>query len=121
MGFERRKQRRVQGRRKVGIVLHDGTVYYAWTHDFSTGGLQLRSGASADVGQRFVLFLHIFDPRRHGYVQVKVRAEVAHVHLFAGSDDYAIGMKFLEFLNNTQELYERYVNDCLQTMTVAVG
>lgn len=111
---ERRVHPRVRTRRRVTVGLSDGRTVTLWSHDLSRGGLQVLSESPADVDDRFQLALSVFDPRREAYVQVELLARVARLVYDGGAGQFRIGFQLLEFLDDSEGAYGRYIDYLLE-------
>lgn len=111
---ERRQQFRVNYRQKLGIQLSSGQVVYAWTRDVSLGGMQIVSEFSADIGDRFQVFMSILDPSSDQYVRIDSRVRIVHVVFDGVASAYRIGLQFEAFGDSSALVYERFIESLLK-------
>ena len=108
---ERREFPRIRNKRKVGLVLADGSIEYLWTVDVSRGGLQLHTEHIVDQGAQFPVVMSIFHKPTEEFVPVRARIEIVHKVYDGEFSEFRLGAMFVSFEGEGRAIYEQWVRE----------
>ncbi|MCK5639380.1 MAG: hypothetical protein KAJ19_01230 [Gammaproteobacteria bacterium] len=117
----RRGHIRIRIKHRVNVQLSSGEWVQLWSYDLSQAGIRVLSNFTADVGDEFDIFLNINNIQNDDYVRVDIRVKLIHVLYDSAEECFRIGMDFLSFKNNGQEIYERYFDSRLRASYERLG
>jgi len=109
---DRRVYPRVLVDRQVGVIQSTGDLAYCRASDISMGGIALRCDYSADVGQQFDIFLNL--PNADQVKRFEARVRVAYVHYIGTECKHRIGMQYLKFKGDSQEVLSNFLSERLR-------
>ena len=108
---ERRASPRIWRRRKVGLILSDGSIEYMWTSDISRGGLQVHTHHVVDMGRQFGIVMAVYDSRCSQFIAVRGQVQVVHKIYDSRSLSFRIGLQLLSFEADGRDIYLHYVRE----------
>ena len=116
MGEERREYPRIRRRRKIGLILSDGSVEYLWTLDLSRGGMQVHTEHMVDVGASFGLVIGIYDEPSEGYITLRGKVQVMHKVYDGSFNAFRLGLQILSFEGDGMDIYLRHIRELEQQL-----
>ena len=108
---DRREYPRIRIRRKLGLLLSDGSLEYLWTADLSLGGMQVHTEHQVDMGLQFPFFMGVYDAPKDSYVTVRGRVEVVHKVYDGQHKAFRLGLQILSFDGQSADLYQRHLRE----------
>lgn len=111
---DRRRFQRIRRRRKLGLVMSDGSVEYLWTVDISLGGMQVHTEHMVDVGSQFPMVMGVYDTAQEAYVTVRGRVVVANKVYDGSHRSFRVGLEIMSFEGDGEEVFSRHLRDIEQ-------